>query len=54
MTTPLYQNNQADNSAPNKGHLGLWFTRFFNQYDENWQIKKIILNKKKEKENGLV
>ncbi len=40
MAIPLYQDNQASSSFPQEGHLGLWFTRFFNQYDDQWQVKK--------------
>jgi len=40
MAIPLYQNHQAPNAFPQNSHLGLWFTRFFNQYDEQWQVKK--------------
>jgi CRISPR-associated protein Cmr6 len=40
MAIPLYQNNQAPNAFPQNSHLGLWFTRFFNQYDDQWQVKK--------------
>ena len=37
--TPLYsciQHNAP--AAPGGGHKGLWFERFFNQYDPNWKI----------------
>ncbi|MCK5524422.1 MAG: type III-B CRISPR module RAMP protein Cmr6 [Thiomargarita sp.] len=47
MAIPLYQDNQAASSFPQEGHLGLWFTRFFNQYDDQWQVKK---EKSKQKE----
>lgn len=40
LDTPLYKENQAQRNPPDNSHLGLWFTRFFNQYDEKWQVKK--------------
>ncbi|MDM8561246.1 type III-B CRISPR module RAMP protein Cmr6 [Candidatus Parabeggiatoa sp. HSG14] len=40
MAIPLYQDTEIPNAFPQNGHLGLWFTRFFNQYDEEWQVKK--------------
>ena len=40
MPIPLYQDNQAPSAFPQNSHLGLWFTRFFNQYDDQWQVKK--------------
>lgn len=36
---PLYKEHQMPTS-PGTGHRGLWFDRFFNQYDENWAIIK--------------
>lgn len=39
MTTPLYLGHQMP-SLPNTGHKGLWFDRFFNQYDHSWTITK--------------
>jgi len=42
MTTPLYKG--FDDFPPPRfeedSHRGLWYERFFNQYDDNWQIKK--------------
>lgn len=44
MTAPLYHNNQAPKNkevTENKGNKGLWFDRFYDQYDdENWEVLK--------------
>ena len=38
MTIPLYTEHQSPNTAPEGGHLGLWYTRFFNRYDADWKL----------------
>jgi CRISPR-associated protein Cmr6 len=52
---PLYnEENYSDNRIlqylSEDGHLGLWFTRFFNQYNEEWQVNKE--NHTNEQEDG--
>lgn len=44
MQTPLYNNHNAPDRFPDGAHLGLWYTRFFNRYSENWEIKKTSKN----------
>jgi CRISPR-associated protein Cmr6 len=38
MTIPLYQEHQAPKVPPEGGHLGLWYTRFFNRYTDQWTL----------------
>ncbi|SDX45340.1 CRISPR-associated protein Cmr6 [Allochromatium warmingii] len=38
MTLPLYRAHQAPNALPDSGHRGLWYERFFNAYDDHWQV----------------
>ncbi|EGV32630.1 CRISPR-associated RAMP protein, Cmr6 family [Thiorhodococcus drewsii AZ1] len=39
MTLPLYlDNHPAPNAMPDGGHRGLWYERFFNAYDDQWQV----------------
>ncbi len=41
MTAPLYKNNQAPNNNEVTGNKGLWFDRFYDQYDEaTWEVLK--------------
>ncbi|GFO73302.1 CRISPR-associated protein Cmr6 [Bathymodiolus japonicus methanotrophic gill symbiont] len=40
MITPLYKEYQTIPNKPNNAHTGLWFDRFFNQYEENWGLIK--------------
>jgi len=35
---PLYTEARKDKLTPGDGHHGLWYDRFFKQYDEQWQI----------------
>jgi len=39
MSAPLYKENQMPSSPGADGHRGLWFDRFFNQYDHTtWSV----------------
>jgi len=38
MTAPLYVDRKRPRSAPQGCNLGLWYTRFFNDYDRVWQL----------------
>lgn len=39
MQTPLYNKHNAPTTIPNKEpHLGLWYTRFFNHYTNDWDV----------------
>lgn len=38
MNWPLYRDHQAPNAMPDGGHRGLWYERFFNAYDDQWQV----------------
>ncbi|MBK1695132.1 type III-B CRISPR module RAMP protein Cmr6 [Chromatium weissei] len=38
MILPLYSHD-APNSLPDGGHRGLWYNRFFNRYDANWEVR---------------
>ena len=38
MATPLYNAHQAPLQMPQGANLGLWYTRFFNQYTDDWQV----------------
>lgn len=42
MNAPLYHNNQHPDSIEADAHRGLWFERFYNQYDANndWKVIK--------------
>ncbi len=40
MKTPLYQDHQAPVKPGTDYHAGLWFERFFNKYDSNWEINE--------------
>lgn len=37
MGIPLYSRHNAP-AAPGNGHKGLWFERFFDQYDSDWRV----------------
>ncbi|ASF46385.1 type III-B CRISPR module RAMP protein Cmr6 [Methylovulum psychrotolerans] len=47
MTTPLYQDHNMPAKKPENAHSGLWFERFFNQFDDDnhWQIRKPLKGK---------
>ena len=46
MTSPLYQTHSPLPSKPNpSSHIGLWFDRFFNQYESQWTLKNDSKNK---------
>jgi len=36
MSTPLYQELSAPAQLPSGGHAGLWYDRFFNEYEHNF------------------
>lgn len=40
MTAPLYNNCEKPNKCNKQGNHGLWFERFFDEYDErkNWEV----------------
>jgi CRISPR-associated protein Cmr6 len=38
MAIPLYKNANTPEKRDEQGNAGLWFERFFNQYDEKWQV----------------
>ena len=38
MTVPLYHGHQMPTSPALSAHKGLWFERFFDQYDHNWAV----------------
>jgi len=38
MAIPLYQEHEAPNAPPHGAHFGLWYTRFFNRYTDNWTL----------------
>lgn len=38
MVSPIYAMSQGDPPVGGNGHVGLWYDRFFNRYDENWQL----------------
>ena len=40
MSTPLYQDSPIPDVKPDTAHAGLWFERFFNGYNQNWEIPK--------------
>ncbi len=42
MTLPLYGNPGSGVGRPNRGHTGLWFSRFFDRFDErqDWKVPK--------------
>jgi CRISPR-associated protein Cmr6 len=41
MTCPLYKITPPwPTNFPRDGHAGLWYDRFFNKYDNNWQVPK--------------
>jgi CRISPR-associated protein Cmr6 len=40
MKTPLYQEHQAPGKPETDYHAGLWFERFFNRYEDNWEVIK--------------
>ncbi len=50
MNTPLYQQHKAPHKLEQGSHAGLWFERFFNQYEANWEIIKE--NPKLKKKDG--
>lgn len=35
---PLYQGHDSPIKCDKNGHYGLWFERFFNQFDNNWKV----------------
>jgi len=39
MTRPLYRNIHAP-EGPGNGHKGLWYERFFDRFDQRWQVPK--------------
>ncbi|MEI8209701.1 MAG: type III-B CRISPR module RAMP protein Cmr6 [Methylococcales bacterium] len=39
MVAPLYDGIDIPFKKPEEAHSGLWFDRFFNRYDTNWDIK---------------
>lgn len=49
MNLPLYEKLRSESPVlgPN-GHRGLWFERFFDQYDSSWKI----LEEKKDAQKG--
>lgn len=40
MITPLYQDHNSPDKLDSSAHAGLWFERFFNRYEDNWEIIK--------------
>jgi CRISPR-associated protein Cmr6 len=38
MEPPLYKNNQAPEKRPDGCNAGLWFERFFYQFDRDWKV----------------
>jgi len=38
MTTPLYRQHNAPPKPPDGCHLGLWYTNFFNRYNDQWTL----------------
>ena len=38
MTPPLYENHQAPDNRPDGCNAGLWFERFFDQFDDKWKV----------------
>jgi len=38
MALPSYENNDAPKSRPSQANAGLWFERFFDQFDHTWQV----------------
>lgn len=38
MTLPLYQNHQAPGKRPDGCNVGLWFERFFDQFEHEWKV----------------
>lgn len=46
MTTPLYSGCEKPANCDKGGNLGLWFERFFDQYNEhrNWEVLKPTTN----------
>jgi hypothetical protein len=41
MTIPLYQGHDAPTQLPAEdSHRGLWYTRFFNRYSEQWTLEE--------------
>ncbi len=40
MSLPLYKDHDSPGKLPGNAHAGLWFERFFNHYQKNWDIDK--------------
>ena len=40
LNAPLYSGCLPPRNIPNNGHRGLWYERFFNQYDAQWLVYK--------------
>ncbi len=40
MNTPLYKDHRSPDKPAKDAHAGLWFERFFNRYEKNWEIIK--------------
>jgi CRISPR-associated protein Cmr6 len=39
MALPSYKDNHAPNNRPSHANAGLWFERFFDQFDHTWQVR---------------
>jgi len=37
---PLYKDHNAPDKIPENSHKGLWYERFFNSYDRNWNVEE--------------
>ena len=50
MIAPLYKANNVPKSCEQKGNKGLWFDRFYDQFDENknWELLKPSHNQEKQ------